>query len=135
MMKRRQPMNPKRAALVPLIVASAISIAYIFVFGVDWKFTFQSGTVASAIFTGSILSAWASVPYLMLLPIARKEARPPIISTLAALIMLIVGMYWMDVGRHTPGDEGGSFIVVPLKQMLVAALIVLGWRGIRRAAR
>jgi hypothetical protein len=128
-------MNVKRAALVPLIAACAISIAYIFLFGVDWKFTFQSGTVASAIFTALILSAWASVPYLMLLPIVRREDRPLIISTLAALIILVVGMYWMDVGRHTVGDEGGSFIVVPLKQMLIAALIVLGWQGIRRAAR
>jgi hypothetical protein len=126
-------MNTKRAALVPLIAACAMSIAYIFWFGVDWKFTFQSGTVSSAVFTGLILSAWASVPYLMLLPIVQRENRPLIISALAALIILLVGVYWMGVGRHTAGDEGGSFIVVPLKQMLIAALIALGWQGIRRA--
>lgn len=86
-------MNTKRAALVPLIAACAMSIAYIFWFGVDWKFTFQSGTVSSAVFTGLILSAWASVPYLMLLPIVQRENRPLIISALAALIILLVGVY------------------------------------------
>jgi len=64
----------------------------------------------------------------MLLPIVQRENRPLIISALAALIILLVGVYWMGVGRHTAGDEGGSFMVVPLKQMLIAALIALAGR-------
>ena len=51
-------MSSKLLMWVPLVVASGISAAYIFVVGVDWGFTLRSGTVPSAIVTGVILSAW-----------------------------------------------------------------------------
>jgi hypothetical protein len=127
-------MRSKRMAWVPLVVACAISAAYIFVFGVDWGFTFGSSTLPSAIFTGLILSAWAAVPYLILLPMAQREDRS-LITILAVLVILALGMLLMNRGRHTPGDEGGSYIVVPFQQMVIAALIRFGWRGIRRLPR
>jgi hypothetical protein len=127
-------MNSTRMAWFPLVVACAISGAYIFVFGVDWGFTTRSGTMSSAIFTALILSIWASVPYLILLPIARREGRL-LLTILAALVILAFGMFSMDRGRHTPGDEGGSYIVVPIEQMGIAAVILFGWWGVRRIAR
>jgi hypothetical protein len=127
-------MSAKRMALVSIAVACAISVAYIFVFGVDWGFTFRSGTVLSAVFTGLILSVWASVPYLILLPIARRDSRSWLMI-LAVLVLLAFGMFSMDRGRHTPGDEGGSYIVVPFQQMVIAAAILLCWRGVRRFER
>jgi hypothetical protein len=126
-------MNSKRMAWVPLVVAWAISVAYIFVFGVDWGFTIRSGTMPSAIVTGLILSVWASVPYLILLPIARREGRL-LFTITAVLVILAFGMFSMDRGRHTPGDEGGSYIVVPFQQMVIAAVILFGRWGIRRVA-
>jgi hypothetical protein len=126
-------MNSKRMAWVPLVVACAISVAYIFVFGVDWGFTIRSGTMPSAIVTGLILSVWASVPYLILLPIARREGRL-LFTITAVLVILAFGMFSMDRGRHTPGDEGGSYIVVPFQQMVIAAVILFGRWGIRRVA-
>jgi hypothetical protein len=80
------------------------------------------------------LSVWASVPYLILLPIARRESRS-LFTILAVLVVLAFGMFSMDQGRHMPGDEGGSYIVVPFQQMVIAALILFGWWGIRRMAR
>ena len=71
-------MSSRRMALVPLVVACAISVAYIFVFGIDWGFTFRSSTVPSAIFTGLLLSAWASVPYFILLPMAQRAGAPSV---------------------------------------------------------
>lgn len=65
-------MNSKRIAWVAVVAACVISVAYIFVVGVDWGFTLRSGTVPSAIVTGLILSVWACVPYLILLPFARR---------------------------------------------------------------
>jgi hypothetical protein len=127
-------MSSKRMAWVPLVVAWAISVAYIFVFGVDWGFTFRSGAVPSAIVTALILSVWASVPYLILLPIARRQG-PSLLTILAVLVILAFGMFAMDRGRHTPGDEGGSYIVVPFQQMVIAAIIFFGWWGIRRIER
>src|ERR1700678_3484391 len=108
-------MSSKRLAWVPLAVACAISAAYIFLFGVDWGFTFRSGTLPSAIFTGLLLSVWASVPYLILLPMAQRESRS-LFTILAVLAILSFGLFSMDQGRHTPGDEGGSYIVVPFQQ-------------------
>jgi hypothetical protein len=127
-------MNSKRMAWVPLVLACAISVAYIFVFGVDWGFTVRSGTIPSAIFTSLILSLWASVPYLILLPIARREDRS-LLTILAALAILAFGMFSMDRARHTPGDEGGSYIVIPFQQIVIAGVILFGWLGIRRMAR
>jgi hypothetical protein len=121
-------------AMLSLVAACAISVAYIFAFGVDWAFTFRSSTVASAAFTCLILSAWASVPYFILLPMARRESRS-LLTILAATVILSFGIFSMNQGRHTPGDEGGSYIVVPLQQMLIAGVILLGWRLIRGAAR
>jgi hypothetical protein len=126
-------MSAKRIAWIPLVVAWAISVVYIFVFGVDWGFTVRSGTMPSAIFTGLILSVWASVPYFVLLPIARRDGQP-LFTIITALILLAFGMFAMDRGRHTPGDEGGSYIVVPVQQLAIAALILFGWRGVRRKA-
>jgi hypothetical protein len=126
-------MRAKRIAWVPLVVAWAISVVYIFVFGVDWGFTVRSGTMPSAIFTGLILSVWASVPYLILLPIPRRDGQP-LFTIITALVLLAFGMFAMERGRHTPGDEGGSYIVVPVQQMAIAALILFGWRGVRRKA-
>jgi hypothetical protein len=126
-------MNSKRIAWVPLVVACAISVAYIFVFGVDWGFTFRSGTMPSAIVTGLILSLWASVPYLILSPIARREDRL-LFMIIAVLVILAFGMFSMERGRHTPGDEGGSYIVVPFQQMVIAAVILFGRWSIRRVA-
>ena len=40
-------MRSKRVAWAPLVAACAISVAYILVFGVDWGFTFRSGTLPS----------------------------------------------------------------------------------------
>ena len=127
-------MTSRRMAWIPLVVACAISGADIFVFGVDWGFSIRTGTLPSAIFTGLILSVWASVPYLILLPIARREGLS-LFTILAALVVLAFGMYSMDRGLHTPGDEGGSYIVVPIQQMGIAAAILLGWWGVRRIAR
>jgi hypothetical protein len=127
-------MSSRRMALVPLVVACAISVAYIFVFGIDWGFTFRSSTVPSAIFTGLLLSAWASVPYFILLPMAQREGRS-LFTILAVLVILVFGMFSMNLGRHTPGDEGGSYIVVPFQQMEIAAVIIFGWWLIRRLAR
>jgi hypothetical protein len=127
-------MRSKRIGWIPLVVACAISVAYIFVFGVDWGFALRSGTLPSAILTGLILSVWASVPYLILLPIARREDRT-MFTILAVLIILAFGMYSMDRGRHMPGDEGGSYIVVPFQQMLIATVVLFGWWGIRRLER
>jgi hypothetical protein len=127
-------MSIKRLAWVPLVAAWAASVAYIFAFGVDWEFTLRSGTVPSAIVTGAILSVWASVPYLILLPMAGREGRP-LFTVLAVLVILTFGLFSMDRGRHTPGDEGGSYIVVPLQQIGIAAVILFGWKGIRRIAR
>lgn len=126
-------MNSKRMAWVPLVVACVISAAYIFVFGVDWGFTIRSGTMPSAIVMGLFLSVWASVPYLVLLPIARREGRLPF-TIIAVLIILAFGMLSMDRGRHTPGDDGGSYIVVPFQQMVIAAAILFGRWGLRRLA-
>jgi hypothetical protein len=126
-------MSAKRIAWIPLVVAWAISVVYIFVFGVDWGFTVRSGTMPSAIFTGLILSVWASVPYFVLVPIARRDGQP-LFTIITALILLAFGMFAMDRGRHTPGDEGGSYIVVPVQQLAIAALILFGWRGVRRKA-
>jgi len=126
-------MSGKRIAWVPLVVAWAISVVYIFVYGVDWGFTVRSGTMPSAIFTGLILSGWASVPYLIILPIARRDGQL-LFTMFTASVLLAFGMFAMDRGRHTPGDEGGSYIVVPVQQMAIAALIVFGWRGFRRKA-
>ena len=126
-------MSAKRIAWIPLVVAWAMSVVYIFVFGVDWGFTVRSGTMPSAIFTGLILSVWASVPYFVLLPIARRDGQP-LFTIITALVLLAFGMFAMDRGRHTPGDEGGSYIVVPVQQMAIAALILFGWRGVRRKA-
>ncbi len=123
------PMSSKLATWLPLVVASGISAAYIFVFGVDWGFTFRSGTVSSAVATGFILSAWASVPYFMLLPIARRQG---LIAILAVLVILAFGMFSIERGRHTPGDEGGSYIVVPLQQVVISAVVLFGWRSIRK---
>jgi hypothetical protein len=131
---RVSPMNCKRLAWVPLAVACAVSVAYIFVFGVDWGFTVRSGTMPSAIVTGLILSVWASVPYLFLLPIARREDRS-LLTNLAVLVILAFGMFSMNRAPHTPGDEGGSYIVVPFQQMAIAAVILFSWWGIRRRAR
>ena|ERR1700683_2060870 len=127
-------MRSKRIGWIPLVVACAISVAYIFVFGVDWGFTLRSGSLPSAILTGLILSVWASVPYLILLPIARREGRT-MLTILAVLIILAFGMFSMDRGRHMPGDEGGSYIVVPFQQMVIAAVVLFGWWGIRRLER
>ena len=88
----------------------------------------------SAIVTGLLLSVWASVPYLMLLPIARREGRSWLMIP-AVLVILALGAFLIERGRHTPGDEGGSYIVVPLQQMVIAAVILFGWRGIRRIER
>jgi hypothetical protein len=126
-------MSSKRMAWIPLVVAGAISVAYIFVFGVDWGFTVRSGTMPSAIVTGLILSVWASVPYLVLFPIARESRS--LFTIIAVLVILTFGMFLMNRGRHTPGDEGGSYIVVPFQQMVIAAVILFGWRRIRRLAR
>jgi hypothetical protein len=126
-------MNAKGIAWVPLVVAWAISIVYIFVSGVNWGFTLRSGAMPSAIFTGLILSVWASVPYLILLPIGRRDGQT-LYTLIAALVLLAFGMFAMDRGRHTPGDEGGSYIVVPVQQMAIAALILLGWKSGRRKA-
>jgi hypothetical protein len=111
-----------------------MSVAYIFVFGVDWGFTVRNGAVPSAIVTGLILSVWAAVPYLILLPIARREGGS-LITILAVLVILAFGMFSMERGRHTPGDEGGSYIVVPFQQMGIAAVILFGWSRIRRMER
>jgi hypothetical protein len=127
-------MRSKRIGWIPLVVACAISVAYIFVFGVDWGFALRSGTLPSAILTGLILSVWASVPYLILLPIARREDRT-MFTILAVLIILAFGMYSMDRGRRMPGDEGGSYIVVPFQQMLIATVVLFAWWGIRRLER
>ena len=121
-------------AWVPLVVACAISVVYIFVFGVDWGFTVRSGTMPSAIFTGLILSVWASVPYFILLPIARREGQP-LFTIIPVLVILAFGMFAMDRGRHTPGDEGGSYIVVPFQQIVIAAVVLFGWWGTRRVVR
>jgi hypothetical protein len=127
-------MSSKRMAWVPLVVACAISVVYIFVFGVDWGFTVRSGTMPSAIFTGLILSVWASVPYFILLPIARREGQP-LFTIIPVLVILAFGMFAMDRGRHTPGDEGGSYIVVPFQQIVIAAVVLFGWWGTRRVVR
>ncbi len=124
-------MNSRRIAWVPLVVACAISAAYVFGFGVDWGFTVRSRTVPSAILTALILSAWASVPYLILSPIARKE-RQSLFTILVVLVILAFGMFAMDRARRMPGDAGGSYIVVPFEQMLIAAVVLFGWRRIRR---
>jgi hypothetical protein len=130
---KEDSMSGKRIAWVPLVVAWAISVVYIFVYGVDWGFTVRSGTMPSAIFTGLILSVWASVPYLIFLPIARRDGQL-LFTMFTASVLLAFGMFAMDRGRQTPGDEGGSYIVVPVQQMAIAALIVFGWRGFRRKA-
>jgi hypothetical protein len=127
-------MSLKRMTWVPLVVACAISVAYIFILGIDWGFTIRRGTLPSAIVMGLLLSVWASVPYLILLPMAQRERRA-LFTILAVLAILAFGMFSMDRARHMPGDEGGSFIVVPLQQMAIAAAILFGWRGIRRLAR
>jgi len=57
------------------------------------------------------------------------------LTILAVLIILAFGMFSMDRGRHTPGDEGGSYIVVPFQQMVIAAVVLFGWWGIRRLER
>jgi hypothetical protein len=127
-------MSSKLLMWVPLVAASGISATYIFVVGVDWEFTFRSGTVALAIVTSLILSAWASVPYFILLPIARREGLS-LITILAVTVILAFGLLSIERGRHTPGDEGGSYIVVPFQQMVIAAVILIGWRSIRRLTR
>jgi hypothetical protein len=99
-------MSSKRMAWIPLVVACAISVVYIFVFGVDWGFTVRSGTMPSAIVTGLILSVWASVPYLILLPIAR-EGRP-LFTIIAVLVILTFGMFSMNRGRHTRSRMNSS---------------------------
>ncbi len=106
----------------------------LFVFGVDWGFTVRSGTVPSAIFTGLIISVWASVPYLILLPVARREGSS-LFTIITVLVILAFGMFSLDRGRHTPGDEGGSYIVVSFQQMVIAAVILFGRWGIRRVMR
>jgi hypothetical protein len=121
-------------AWFPLVGACAVSVAYIFVFGVDWPFTLRSGTLPSAIVTGLILSVWACVPYLILLPIARREGQS-LFTILAVLVILAFGMFSMDRARHMPGDEAGSYIVVPFQQVVIAAVLRFSWRGIRRMAR
>jgi hypothetical protein len=90
--------------------------------------------VPSAILTALILSAWASVPYLILSPIARKE-RQSLFTILVVLVILAFGMFAMDRARRMPGDAGGSYIVVPFEQMLIAAVVLFGWRRIRRIVR
>jgi len=129
-------MRSKRLAWIPLVVACAISLAlaYIFVYGVDWGFTVRSGTLPSAIVTALFFSVWASVPYLFLLPIARRDGQS-LFTISAVLVILVFGMYSLDKGRHTPGDEGGSYIVVPMQQMAIAAVILFGWWGVRKIAR
>jgi hypothetical protein len=127
-------MSSKLVMWVPLVVASGISAAYIFVVGVDWGFTFRSGTVPSAIVTGLILSVWASVPYFILLPIARREGLS-LITILAVTVIVAFGWFSIERGRHITGDAGGSYIVVPFQQMVIAAVILIGWRSIRRRTR
>ena len=127
-------MTFKRMAWAPLVAACAISITYIFAFGVEWGFIVKNGAVPSAIFTCLVLSVWASLPYLILLPIGRREGQL-LLTTLAVLVILAFGMISMDRGRHTPGDEGGSYIVVPFEQLMIAGAIFFGWWGIRRLAR
>lgn len=127
-------MSSKRVAWIALVVAVAMSVAYIFVFGVDWGFTVRSGTLPSAIVTSLILSAWASVPYLILVPIARREGQSLFIM-IAVFVILAFGMFALDRGRHTPGDDGGSYIVVPIQQVVIAAVILFGRWSIRRVAR
>jgi hypothetical protein len=126
-------MNSKRIAWITIVVGCAISVAYIFVFGVDWGFTIRSGTVPSAIVTGLILSVWTSVPYLILLPNARREGQL-LFTIIAVLAILVFGMFSMDRGRHIPGDEGGSYIVVPFQQMVIAAVVLFGRWSMRRVA-
>jgi len=123
-------MSSKGMGWVPLVVAGAISIAYIMVVGVDWGSTIRTGTVPSAIFTGVIVSVCASVPYLILLPDARREGGL-MFAILAGSLILAFGFFALERGRHAPGDEGGSFIVVPIQQMVIAAAVRWGWRGIR----
>lgn len=101
--------------------------AYIFVFGVDWGFTLQSGTIPSDIVTGLILSIWASVAYFILLPIAQREGRP-LFTILVVLVTSVFGMSLMNRARHTPGDESGSYIVVPFQQIVIAVVILFDWR-------
>jgi hypothetical protein len=127
-------MSIKRLAWIPLLAAWVASVVYIFVFGIDWEFTLRSDTVPSAVVTGLIVSIWASVPYLVLLPMAGRDGGP-LFTVLAVIIILTFGWFSMDLGRHTPGNEGGSYIVVPLQQIAVAIVILLGWKGIRRMAR
>jgi hypothetical protein len=123
-------MSSKRMAWVALVVAVAVTAAYIFIFGVDWGFAARSGTMPSASVTCLILSAWASVPYLILLPIARREGQL-LFTIIAVLVILAFGKFSMDRGHHMPGDEG-LYIVVPIQQMGIAAVILFGWWGIRR---
>ena len=123
-------MKSKLATWVPIVVACGISAAYIFAVGVDWGFTFRSGTVAGAIITGILVSAWAAAPYFILLPIARREGLP-LITILSVLGVLAFGFFSIERGRHMPGDEGGSYIVVPFEQMVIAAVLSFGWRSTR----
>jgi hypothetical protein len=76
----------------------------------------------------------AEAPGSFKIQIARRVDRP-LFTILAVLVILAFGMFSMDRGRHMPGDEGGSYIVVPFQQIVIAAVILVGWRGIRRVKK
>jgi hypothetical protein len=127
-------MTFKRAAFVSIAAACATSLIYVFITGVSWDFVVRSGSLPSAIFTALVVSAWACVPYLILLPIAQREGSP-LFAIFTVLGILGFGLYSMESGRHEPGDEGGSYIVVAFQQVLSAIVILAGWWGVRRALR
>jgi hypothetical protein len=123
-------MTLNRTAFFSIAAACVTSVTYVFSTGVDWTVAVRSGIVASSFVTALILSAWTCVPYLMLLPTAGRHGSPPF-AIFALFCILAFGLYSMQQGRHEPGDEGGSYIVMPFQQLLCAIVILFAWFGMR----
>ena len=125
----------RRTVLIPFVIACALSLSYIFIVGIDWGFDRRVGVVTSAIFTGLILSSWATVPYLVLLPIALREARFKALAPMAVLMVFAFGAFTMHHEmRHMPGDEG-LYFVIPAQQLAIAVVILVSWLAVRTLFR
>ena len=121
--------------LIPFVVACSLSVGYVFLVGADWGFSHKVGAMAETICSCLILSAWAVVPYLALLPLALSQNGFKALPSIAVLVVFAIGVFLVfDQQHHQPGDEG-LYVVVPAEQLALAVVILLGWVGVRALFR